>query len=100
MVAVSLIANQAPRAADPAATVITVQDMHCLGCAKKITSKLNEVPGVAAVRADVPTSQLSIAAQPQHAPSPRALWEAIERAGYHPAKLEGPSGSFTAKPQS
>jgi Cu+-exporting ATPase len=74
--------------------------MHCLSCAKKMTAKLNEVPGVAAVQADVPASRLTVGAKPQQTPSPRALWEAIERAGYHSAKLEGPAGTFTAKPQS
>lgn len=87
-------------AANPPGTTITVPDMHCMGCAKKMATKLYEVPGVAAVQASVPTTSLSVSPKPQAAPSPRALWEAVERAGYTPSKLEGPSGSFTAKPQS
>ena len=84
--------------ADP--TTITVEGMHCMSCAKKIGAKLYQVPGVAAVKADMPASRLVIDAKPQQNPSPKALWEAVEQAGYKPAKLEGPAGNFTAKPQS
>ena len=31
--------------------------------------------------------------------SPRSLWEAVDKAGYEPTKLEGPGGSFTTKPK-
>ena len=31
--------------------------------------------------------------------SPLELWEAIEKAGKVPVKLEGPSGTFTSKPK-
>ena len=30
--------------------------------------------------------------------SAKALWEAVEQAGFKPTKLEGPTGKFTAKP--
>ena len=88
------------RAAPPAPTTITVSDMHCMACAKKMAAKLYEVPGVGAVNASVQTATLTITAKESQSPSPRALWEAIEQAGYKPAKLEGPGGTYTAKPQS
>jgi Cu+-exporting ATPase len=88
------------RATDPAATVITIGDLECQGCAKKVTAKLNEVPGVAAVQADVQAKPATITPKAQTALSPRALWEAVEKAGKTPMKLEGPNGKFTAKPRS
>lgn len=88
------------RAADAPATTITVEDMHCMGCAKKIAARLYKVPGVAAVKADMPASRLVVQAKAEQNPSPKAMWEAVEQAGYKPTKLEGPAGTFTAKPQS
>lgn len=88
------------RAADPVSTTITVEDMHCMGCAKKIAARLYKVPGVAAVKADMPASRLVVQSKPQQNPSPKAMWEAVEQAGYKPTKLEGAAGTFTAKPQS
>jgi hypothetical protein len=32
-------------------------------------------------------------------PSPLALWEAVEKAGFNPIKLIGPAGIFEAKPK-
>lgn len=88
------------RAADAVPTTITVEDMHCMGCAKKIAARLYKVPGVVAVKADVPASRLVVQSKPEQNPSPKAMWEAVEQAGYKPAKLEGAAGTFTAKPQS
>lgn len=87
-------------AAPPADTTISVPDMHCMGCAKKMAAKLYEVPGVATVKADVEKTTIIISPKPQQASSPKLLWEAVEKAGYKPAKLEGPSGRFTEKPKS
>lgn len=94
----TLALGQPARASGPVPTIITVSDMHCAGCAKKMAAKLYQIPGVATVQADVPSTRLIIVAAPQQAPSPKALWEAVENAGYTPAKLEGPGGTFTAKP--
>lgn len=82
-----------------AQTTITVSDMHCPSCAKKMTAQLQQVPGVAIIQANVPVGTLTVAPREPQTPSPRALWEAIEKAGFKPAKLEGPGGTFTAKPQ-
>lgn len=102
LAALALVAlgSSALSAAPPAPTTITVEGMHCMGCAKKISAKLYEVPGVATVQANVPASAVTIASKPEAPPSPRALWEAVERSGYKPTRLEGPGGTFTAKPQS
>ena len=87
-------------AQNPAMTTITVPDMHCMSCAKKMANQLYQVQGVGEVRANVPTTMLTVIPKAQMAPSPRALWEAVEKAGYRPSRLEGPSGTFTEKPRS
>ncbi len=86
------------RATEPPATAITVEKMHCMGCARKMADQLYAVPGVAQVSADVPAKRLTVSPKAGERPSSRALWEAIEKAGYKPVQLEGPSGKFTAKP--
>ncbi len=86
------------RATDPAATAITVENMHCMSCARKMADQLYAVPGVASVSADVKASRLTVGPKAGEQPSPRALWEAIEKAGYKPTQVEGPAGKFTTKP--
>jgi Cu+-exporting ATPase len=88
------------RAAESASTTVTVEGMHCPGCAKKIAARLNEVSGVASVKADVAASTLTVGAKVGQTPSPRSMWEAVEKAGYKPVKLDGPGGTFTARPRS
>lgn len=81
-------------------TTITVPDMHCMGCAKKISAQLQQLPGVATIHYNVKATTLTVVPQPQRVPSPKGLWETVEKAGYKPTKLEGPNGTFTARPQS
>jgi len=87
-------------AAPPGTTVITVPDMDCPGCAKTVGTAVVAVPGVAQVVPNVDNRQLVVTARPNAAPSPRALWEAVEKAGFAPSKLDGPGGVVTAKPRS
>ena len=96
--AVLSVANQA-LAADAASTVITVGQMHCAGCAKKIAAKLYEVRGVAEVRYHVKSKTLQVTPQRNGALSPRALWIAVEKAKNQPIRLAGPSGTFTSRPR-
>jgi copper chaperone CopZ len=79
--------------------VIEVDDMHCANCARKIASKLYGVPGVVAVRTSVTANTATITPQQQRQPSPKALWEAVEKAGFKPVKLQGPQGVFVSKPR-
>lgn len=99
VLAVGLLGNVL-QAANPAPTAIVIADMHCQGCAKKVAAQLYQVPGVAAVQADMQAQKLLVTPKEQALVSPRALWEAVEKAGKQPTRLEGPSGTFTAKPQS
>ena len=86
-------------AADPVPTTLTIPGMHCNGCAKKLANKLVEVEGVAKAEADVEAKTIKVTPKANVALSPKALWEAVEKAEQKPTKLEGPSGTFTAKPK-
>jgi copper chaperone CopZ len=81
-------------------TAITIPEMECQDCAKKVADKIYTVPGVGTVQANYQTHVLIVTPRPQSAMSPRQLWEAVEAAGKKPTKLECPAGTFTAKPQS
>jgi copper chaperone CopZ len=79
-------------------TLIQVKSMHCAMCAKKITQKLQAVDGVRTVKADPKKDTALVAPAKSKTLSPRALWEAVEAAGFQPVKLAGPAGVYTAKP--
>ena len=81
-------------------TTLTIKGMHCGSCAKKVTAKLQLVKGVGKVTVD-PKKGVGIV-QPKNAkkpPSPRAQWEAVEKAGFKMVKLDGPFGKFDKKPR-
>lgn len=97
-----LAAAIALTAAEPKSTIdttITIKDMQCPMCAKKVTQKLKAVSNVADVKTDVETSLATVSPQKGKSASGRALWEAVESAGYKPIKLQGPGGTFTSKPK-
>lgn len=54
---------------------------------------------MAKVEANVKAKTLTVTPKPQAVVSPRALWETVEKNNDKPLKIEGPSGTFTAKPQ-
>ena len=87
------------RATEPATTAITVEKMHCMSCAQKMAEELYAVSGVASVSADVKSKRLTVSPKAGGRLSPRALWDAVEKAGYKPTRLEGPAGKFAAKPE-
>jgi copper chaperone CopZ len=97
LLAILSISVSSALAAELPPTVITVEKMHCAGCAKKIAAKLYEVPGVAEVKADVQKKFLVVVSKKKL--SPRALWEAVESANDKPLVLDGPSGKFKTKPK-
>ena len=90
---------QTPVPVSPA-TVVTVPEMSCPSCAKKLSNELLKVPGVAQATANTQGKTMTVVPRNGQAASPRQIWEAVERAGYQPSRLDGPSGSFTAKPKS
>ena len=100
LIVVMLLASQPLMAAETAATTLTLQEMHCDGCGKKVGAKLAEIKGVAKVEYDVEQKIVVVTPKANVVLSPRALWQAVEKAGQTPVKLEGPSGTFTEKPKS
>ncbi len=80
-------------------TTITLKVLTCENCAKKVAAKLTEVSGVGDVRMDVKSKTATVTPKSSATPSPLQMWEAIEKAGKEPVKLEGPSGTFTSKPK-
>ena len=98
--ALALIAGGLARAETKVTyTTIYVHDMHCADCAKQIARKLYALPGVVEVRADVPKNIAYVVPQKDKSLAPRSMWEAVEAAGFKVARLEGPSGTYTAKPR-
>lgn len=91
---------ETPVEPNAAYTEIKVSDMHCLTCAKKIAGQLYVVPGVVRVHADVEKNTAYVVPQKTKAPSPRAMWDAVEKAGFKPVSLTGPAGKFTKRPNS
>lgn len=79
-------------------TTITVPDMDCAGCAKKLMPKLVTVAGVAKAESNVAARTVSVTHKPGEQISPKALWEAAHNGGFTPSKLVGPDGTFTTKP--
>ena len=58
------------------------------------------VPGVARVATSLKQNRAFVTAQQSREPSPRALWEAVEQAGFQPVEMSGPGGTFREKPAS
>jgi copper chaperone CopZ len=83
----------------PAYTVITVEKMDCDSCARRIAKKLYEVNGVDKIQVDVAKKLFWVHPKTGAQPSPRALWEAIEKGADVPLRLQGPGGTFTMKPK-
>ena len=103
--AVAVLASMAAFASaqtpTPAAyTKVTLDDIHCMGCAKKISKHVTAVPGVAEMRVDLKAKTIWAIHKQGMTPSPKALWEAIEAADHTPTKMDTPAGSHTSKPQS
>jgi len=88
-------------ASEPATveTTVTIEGMHCQGCAKKVASRLKAVAGVQNVRIDAESGLAVVVPLADETVSPRALWEAVQKSHYSPVRLEGPSGTFTRKPK-
>ena len=81
-------------------TTILIDGEFCSGCLAKLKRGLAEVRGVAAIDGDVAKKLVMVKSKPSITLSPKVLWEAVEKTGKKPAKLTGPSGSFTSKPKS
>ncbi|CAN5468126.1 hypothetical protein BH11PLA2_BH11PLA2_20960 [soil metagenome] len=87
-----------PAKLDPKASKLTVDGMTCAGCAKTVTKALSAVEGVESVVIDLKGKTATVTPKAAKSPSPKELWEAVEKADYKPTKLEGPDGTFEKKP--
>jgi len=85
-------------AAPPVHTVVTVKAL-CPNCGKKIVAKLSELPNVEGASLNLEKRAIYVRCTAGTSVSPRAIWETVERGGELPIRLDGPHGSFTAKPQ-
>ncbi len=56
------------------------------------------MPGVAKVEYDVQARILKVTHKTGVVPSPKAQWEAVEKGGKDPSKLEGSGTMHTKKP--
>jgi copper chaperone CopZ len=93
----ALTAQAQPPTPLPAST-ITVPEMDCAGCAKKLGEALVKVPGVAKAEYDVKGRTIKLTHKAGQTPSPKALWEAVEKEEKQPSKLEVPGGTYSKKP--
>lgn len=86
-------------AGEPQTFTINVQGMHCAGCASKVSTNLQGIQGVQKATVDAAKAVAVVTSKSDANPSPKALWEAVEKSGYKPTKLVGPTGTFTSKPK-
>jgi copper chaperone CopZ len=91
---------QAPKPAAAVYTKVTLTELHCMGCAKKIASKVTKVKGVQEMRVDLDARTLFIVHKTGLTPSPKELWVAIEETEHKPEVMETPTAKHKAKPQS
>lgn len=68
-------------------------------CVSRIVESLREVPNVAEARADLQKGTATVTPSVLRQPSPRALWEAVEKTGHAVVQMQGPRGKFTSKPE-
>jgi len=82
------------QSADPPASTITIPRDGLRVVREEGRGKMAEVPGVAKVEYDVKARTIKAGATP----SPKALWEVVEKGGKDPSKLDVPGGTFSKKP--
>ena len=82
----------------PSDTSISIKGMHCAACANKVTKKLQAVPNVKSASVDAEKGSAMVVTTDGKELSPKAVWEAVESAGYKPTELKGPAGTFKNKP--
>ena len=80
-------------------TSIAIEGMRCVVCAKKVTKQLTGVSNVKSANVDPEKGTAVVTPADGKELSPKALWEAIEGAGFKPTELKGPAGTFTSRPK-
>lgn len=92
------IKAELPAKLDAKASRLTVDGMTCVGCAKTVTKALTAIEGVESVVVDLKAKTATVTPKGDKKPSPKDMWEAVEKADYKPTKLEGPDGTHEKKP--
>lgn len=82
----------------PDATVVNVKKL-CPTCGKKIVQKLEQLPQTQSASINVEQKTVQVVPKPGQNLSPRLVWEIVEKGGEQPVRLQGPAGTFTAKPE-
>ena len=82
----------------PNSTLVSIKGMHCASCAKKVTKRLQAISNVKSASADAEKGSAVVITADDKDLSPKAVWEAVEAAGYKPIELTGPAGTFKTKP--
>ncbi|QDT52768.1 Heavy-metal-associated domain protein [Caulifigura coniformis] len=80
-------------------TVVTVGEM-CGGCVKKITTRLEKVPGVAKIECDIPMKTVTVTPAAGKELKATTLWDAMAEISKTPKKMVSPAGTFTTRPKS
>jgi copper chaperone CopZ len=77
----------------------TVKGMCCEKEAGPVVAELEKVKGVAKVKGDPTKGTLAIEPKPKTDPSPKEIWEAVEKAKVTPVKLATAHETFIKKPK-
>ena len=95
---VGMAAGKTSAADAPKSTVMTVGEM-CSGCVKKITARLEKMPGVAKIECDIAKKTVTVTPALGKDVTALALWDAMSEIGKTPKKMASPSGTFAAEPE-
>ena len=90
--------GQQPQQPQQYAAILVTKNMCCAHESVPAIKELSRVPGIGRVTADHEKRTLLISPKPGVAPSPRAIWEAAERAKIEPIQLATPGGVYKGKP--
>lgn len=85
---------------ETAVTTIHIEKMHCGNCAQKIARRLYTVASVQQVKTNHKAGIAKVISSAEKQPVPRALWDAVVKAGFKPVKLVTPSAEFNGRPRS
>jgi copper chaperone CopZ len=96
-VVVLAICSQGLAADTPKPTVMEVGEM-CGGCVKKITTRLETMPGVAKIECSIEKKTVTVSPAAEKGFTAVALWDAMAEIGKTPKKMVSPTGTFTERP--
>lgn len=77
---------------------VTIPNMHCAHCAKKIRSQLFTVAGVHSVKTSLKENLAEVYARDGAKLSAYDIWDKLEKAEFTPSKLVMPDKEYTEKP--